>query len=75
MLSQLLCTHGAGKYVQSVTRAFRLAVPEQDLANMGDGAASGRQFTFETPTRYSGHQCPVHDPWEYMDITINTTAH
>ena len=57
------CTHGAGKYVQSVTRAFRLAVPEQDLANMGDGAASGRQFTFETPTRYSGHQCPVHDPW------------
>lgn len=56
------CTYGEGKYVQSVTRAFRLAVPEQDLKN-GDGAASGRQFAYETPTRYSGHQCPSYDPW------------
>ena len=41
------CTHGSGKYVQSVTRAFRLAVPEKDLKN-GDGAsAAGRQFEFE----------------------------
>jgi hypothetical protein len=56
------CTHGSGKYVSSVTRAFRLAVPEKDLVN-GDGVASGRQFQFETPTRYSGHQCPVNDPW------------
>ena len=56
------CTHGTGKYVQSVTRAFRLAVPEQELNN-GDGAAEGRQFQFETPTRYSGHQCPTYDPF------------
>ena len=56
------CTHGAGKYVQSVTRAFRLAVPDTELKN-GDGAASGRQFEFETPTRFSGHQCPTYDPW------------
>jgi hypothetical protein len=57
------CTHGTGKYVQSVTRAFRLAVPEKDLKN-GDGAdMSGRTFQYETPTRYSGHQCPVYDPW------------
>ena len=57
------CTHGTGKYVQSVTRAFRLAVPEEDLDN-GDGASvAGRQFQFETPTRYSGHQCPINDPW------------
>lgn len=58
------CTHGSGKYVQSVTRAFRLAVPEQDLKN-GDGAdlMSGRTFQYEKPTRFSGHQCPVHDPW------------
>ena len=56
------CTHGQGQYVQSVTRAFRLAVPEQDLKN-GDGAGTQRTFTFETPTRFSGHQCPVHDPW------------
>ena len=57
------CTHGVGKYVQSVTRAFRLAVPETDLKNEVDGAGFGRQFEFETPTRYSGHQCPIHDPW------------
>ena len=56
------CTHGTGKYVQSVTRAFRLAVPEKDLNN-GDGATTSRAFAFETPTRYSGHQCPTYDPW------------
>lgn len=56
------CTHGSGKYVSSVTRAFRLAVPDQDLVN-GDGASVSRQFPFETPTRYSGHQCPPSDPW------------
>ena len=56
------CTHGSGKYVQSVTRAFRLAVPETDLVN-GDGSGSGREFAYETPTRYSGHQCPGYDAW------------
>ena len=56
------CTHGSGNYVQSVTRAFRLAVPDKELDN-GDGAAEGREFAFETPTRYSGHQCPIHDAW------------
>ena len=56
------CTHGAGNYVQSVTRAFRLAVP--DKGNNGvDGAATGRQFQYETPTRFSGTQCPTYDPW------------
>jgi len=55
------CTYGSGKYVQSVTRAFRLAVPDKDLD--GTGSAGERQFQFETPTRYSGHQCPIHDPW------------
>ena len=55
------CTHGTGKYVQSVTRAFRLAVPDSGLDS--DGADTERQFEFETPTRYSGHQCPVHDRW------------
>ena len=55
------CTHGTGKYVQSVTRAFRLAVPDQGLD--GTGEEGGRQFAFETPTRYSGHQCPIYDAW------------
>lgn len=56
------CTHGDGKYVQSVKRAFRLAVPDQDLQN-GDGADTGRQFDFPTPTRFSGHSCPIGDEW------------
>ena len=55
------CTHGTGKYVQSVTRAFRLAVPDSELN--GAGGNVGRQFAFETPTRYSGHQCPTYDAW------------
>ena len=55
------CTHGTDKYVQSVTRAFRLAVPEKELDSTS--ANNQRQFNFETPTRYSGHQCPIHDPW------------
>ena len=44
------------------TRAFRLAVP--DKGNDGvDGATTGRQFQYETPTRFSGTQCPTYDPW------------
>ena len=55
------CTYGSGKYVQSVMRAFRLAVPDKELGSNGEEV--GREFAFETPTRYSGHQCPIHDPW------------
>lgn len=55
------CTYGSGKYVQSITRAFRLAVPDQELDAVDD--VTERQFEFETPTRYSGHQCPIQDPW------------
>ena len=56
------CTHGMGKYVQSVTRAFRLAVPDKELDNNGISSTT-REFAYETPTRYSGHQCPTHDQW------------
>ena len=56
------CTHGSGQYVQSVTRAFRLAVPDERSDDV-DGTDSSRQFQFETPTRFSGHQCPQHDAW------------
>ena len=56
------CTHGSGQYVQSVTRAFRLAVPETAVDNTG-GTDNSRTFQFETPTRFSGHQCPQHDQW------------
>ena len=56
------CTHGTDKYVQSVTRAFRLAVPEQELDSTG-GSINSRTFAYETPTRYSGHSCPYYDEW------------
>ena len=56
------CTHGDNKYVQSVTRAFRLAVPDTELDSSG-GIDTSRQFAYETPTRFSGHQCPTHDRW------------
>ena len=56
------CTHGTGTYVQSVTRAFRLTVPDTDLDN-GDGATTQREFAYATPTRFSGHQCPYYDAW------------
>ena len=55
------CTHGVGKYVASVTRAFRLAVPDSDLD--GGGSITSRQFDFETPNRWSGMQCPTYDRW------------
>ena len=44
------CTEGDGRFVQYVTRAFRLAHPDGELDN-GDGADNGREFEFETPTR------------------------
>ena len=56
------CTHGSGNYVQSVTRAFRLAVPDSDL-DATSGTADGRTFANKTPDRFSGHQCPTYDPW------------
>ena len=56
------CTHGTGKYVQTVTRAFRLAVPDEGINGVG-AASTARQFQYETPTRYSGTQCPTYDPW------------
>ena len=56
------CTQGNGKYVQSVTRAFRLAVPDKGLDG-GNGTDTSREFAYETPTRYSGHSCPYYDEW------------
>ena len=56
------CTHGTDKYVQSVTRAFRLAVPETALDDT-NSASTSREFAYETPTRFSGHSCPYYDEW------------
>ena len=56
------CTHGSGKYVQSVTRAFRLAVPDEGL-DEASGSGIVREFANATPNRYSGHSCPYYDAW------------
>lgn len=56
------CTYGADKFVAYVTRAFRLAVPDQDLVN-GNGADETRVYANPKPNRFSGHQCPPSDPW------------
>jgi type II secretory pathway pseudopilin PulG len=56
------CTHGTDRYLQSVTRAFRLAVPDSDLDNV-DSASTSREFAYETPTRFSGLSCPYYDEW------------
>ncbi len=53
------CSHGKGRYQQSVTRAFRLRVT-------GDYANPTRAFAFETPLKYSHVECPVNDPWGVM---------
>jgi len=56
------CTYGTGKYVQSVTRAFRLAVPDEGLDDAG-GSSTVREFAYQTPTRFSGFSCPYYDEW------------
>ena len=56
------CTHGTDRYVQSVTRAFRLAVPENELDDT-NSSSSTRTFANETPNRYSGLSCPYYDEW------------
>ena len=69
------CTYGSGKYVQSVTRAFRTAVPDQELNN--NGTTVTREFAYETPTRYSGIQCPVYDRWGingFNDLNYDATG-
>ena len=50
----ITCTEGEGRYVQTVTRAFRL-MPQS-------GSNEPRQFPYVS-RQLGGHQCHVHDPW------------
>ena len=53
------CTSGEGtKFASVVSRSFRI-IPESEEG----GGSGGRTFAFDTPTRFSGHQCPVYDEW------------
>ena len=53
------CTAGANQYIQTVDRAFRLQTP----LTVGGASASAREFAYEKPAKFNGHQCPVDDPW------------
>ena len=54
---KVTCVAGGGQYVQRVTRAFRI------LPEIEDGGSGSRVFAHDTPSRFSGHQCPVTDTW------------
>lgn len=56
------CTEGDGRFIQRVTRAFRLR-PEDDGTVYTN---PDRAFSFETPTLYSHIECPTNDPWGVM---------
>ena len=51
------CTVGEGKYIQTVSRSFRLEVTNPGYTN------PTRSFAWETPQEYSHVECPVNDPW------------
>ncbi len=51
------CSRGEGTYRMSATRSYRI------LPEIADGGSGGRKFEFETPDKFSGHQCPVYDTW------------
>ncbi len=53
---QVTCEEGEGQFFTTVTRAFRL-MPEDTEGT------STRTFPHDTPTDYSGDQCPVYDSW------------
>ena len=52
------CTSGGGtRFATSIARSFRI-IPQQE-----DGGSGGREFAFEAPPVFSGHQCPTYDQW------------
>ena len=51
------CTHGSGQFAARIQRSFRI------LPEVEDGGSGGREFQYERPDRYSGHQCPTYDTW------------
>ena len=54
------CSHGEGRYVQTVTRSFRLATED---SGSGTGKGGGRTFPYASPGGLGPHQCPNIDPY------------
>ena len=76
----ITCKAGVNtKYVQSVTRSFRLQICDDNDGNNGHGNSGGfdcsnpgngggyagneRVFANATPGSFEPHQCPAEDPW------------
>jgi len=51
------CIEGKGKYLQKVTRSYRLIPPTTSYTN------PDREFAWDTPGNFSHVECPVNDPW------------
>lgn len=62
------CNAGAGRFQSKASRSFRIAT------EIDDGGSGGRNFLFETPTKYSGHQCPQNDRWGVYGTNTRTSA-
>ena len=54
----ITCIQGSGRFKKIVSRSFRL---EPIKNNQGSNAQ--REYDYERPTKFSGHQCPIHDPF------------
>ena len=56
---EVTCRGGeeTSKYVQYVTRSYRLIPPTTSYTN------PTRSFAYESPGKYSHIECPVNDPW------------
>ena len=70
---EITCTSGTGKYVQTVSRSFRLF--DVSAINTDTGSGNGRTFQYDTPARYSGHQCPNHDQWGVYGYNDDNREH
>ena len=55
----ITCVSGEGRFLQSVTRSFKLRTGSTYTNPT-------RTFAFETPSKYSHVECPVNDPWGVM---------
>lgn len=55
---KITCTHGTGKYAQTVARSFRL-----DINNIEGYSDNSRIYEYATPSNWGPHQCLDSDPW------------
>ena len=57
---QFICTAGQGDYEQTVARTW--VAPDTSSGGSG-GTGNASTFAYETPVKFSPHQCPTYDEW------------